>query len=117
MPKARNLKYCRTKAGLTQQALADEIGVSKVSVSSWETLRTAIPVPTTKRIANYFGVTYSDFCNEDLEKLDTEFCTPIQLSAIERKNMMLFRELPDEVKDTIRSAIILSHKLMKGDRL
>ena len=115
MPKAKNLKYCRIREGLTQKALANELGVSKVSVSSWETLKTAIPVPTTKRLAKHFGVTYSDFCNEDLEKLDAEFGTPLHLSAIERQNIMLFRELPDDMKDMIRQMIRQLHKLTKGD--
>ena len=117
MPKGKNLRYCRQKAGLSQKAFADAIGVSKVSVGSWENLKTAMPVPMTKRIATYFGVTYSDFCNEDLERLDLEYGEPLKLTAIDRQNIMKFRELPDEVKDTIRRVILLSHKMLNGEAI
>lgn len=29
--------YCRRKAGLSQEALAEELGVSRQAVSKWET--------------------------------------------------------------------------------
>lgn len=32
----RRIKAARTKAGLTQQALADALGISRVSVTQWE---------------------------------------------------------------------------------
>lgn len=112
MPKAKNLKYCRKKAGLTQQALADNLGVSKATVVSWEARRTAIPVPSTKKIAAYFGVAYEAFCDTDLERLDRKVTAEdIRLSDSEAENLMLFRELPDKVKDMFRYMVKQAHKM------
>lgn len=112
MPKAKNLKYCRKKAGLTQQSLADEIGVSKATVISWESRKTAIPVPSTKMIAKYFGVEYGVFCDDDLERLDRKIKgVDIRLSDSEAENLVLFRELPDHVKEWFRYMVRQAHKL------
>ena len=66
MPKAKNLKYLRTTAHLTQQALADELGVTLATVQSWEHHRTAIPTPATKRICARFDIPFDAFCDTDL---------------------------------------------------
>ena len=101
MPKAKNLKYCRTKANLTQQAFADKIGVSKATINSWENKKRAIPAPNAKRIAEYFGVNYHDFCDVDLEQGDTNLI----LTSQETEGILMFRALGQVEKDIIRHAI------------
>lgn len=116
MPKAKNLKYCRQKAGLTQQALADAIGNAKSTINAWETRKRAIPVPNTKRIAEYFGVSYTEFCDVDLEALDQEFLDKqVTLSPSEAKHILMFRELPDDIKAAIRVQVISTYKLVKTE--
>ena len=34
---AEKILYCRKKAGLSQEALAEKLGVSRQAVSKWET--------------------------------------------------------------------------------
>lgn len=34
---SEKIYYCRKKAGLSQEALAEQIGVSRQAVSKWET--------------------------------------------------------------------------------
>ena len=101
MPKAKNLKYCRKKANLTQQAFADAIGATKPTVSSCESRKTAIPAPAAKRIADFFGVDYSDFCDIDLEHKDKN----LVLSSQEMQELLMFRALGKVEKDIIRHAI------------
>lgn len=101
MPKSKNLKYCRKKAGLTQQAFADEIGVSKATVIAWESKKTAIPAPAARRVAERFDIEYADFCDIDLEAHEKGFVP----TAGEIESIMKFREISEETKVAIRAAI------------
>jgi len=116
MPKAKNLKYLRTKAHLSQQDFADEIGVSKQTVLSWESRKRAIPVPSSKRIAQYFGIGYEEYCDIDMEIVDNEDAKGrVYLTETEKQSILMFRQLPDEIKKLIRYAIAVEHKLYGGD--
>lgn len=64
MAKATNLKHHRIAAGMTQQELADALGVSRATICAWERARTSIPVPSSKRIAEFFHIRYEDFWGE-----------------------------------------------------
>ena len=108
MPKAKNLKYLRHKAGLTQEAFAAAAGYAKSTINAWETKKRSMPKNRTLEVCEYFGVSYADFCDEDLEQLDLEYSTPLKLSAIERQNITAFRKLPADVQNAIRR-IILSY--------
>ena len=56
----RELRSLRAGAGLTQQQLANKLGVSHISVSRWETGK-AIPSPRyIKQMADMFGVAGKD---------------------------------------------------------
>lgn len=111
MPIAKNIKYCRQKEGLTQQSFADKIGVSKATVVSWESKKTAVPVPSAKMIANYFGVSFNEFCDIDIERLDKKLeHGRITLTDDEVKSILMFRQLPGNVQKLIRYAIITSYE-------
>ena len=116
MPKAKNLKYLRKKAGLTQQALSDATGFAKSTINAWETKKRSMPKSRSLEICAFFHVSYADFCDEDLERLDNEYGEPLTLTAIERQNIKMFRELPTEVQDTIRRVIIQSHRFLRDER-
>ena len=111
MPKAKNLKYLRTKANLTQQDFADEIGVSKATIISWESRKRAIPVPSSRRIASYFGLGYEEYCYVDMELFEQSVDDEkIRLTASEKKSLLMFRKLPENVKKLIRYAIVVEHE-------
>lgn len=56
----RELRGLRVGAGMTQQELADKLGVTHISVSRWETGK-AIPSPKyIKEMADMFGVDGKD---------------------------------------------------------
>lgn len=70
------LKELRKQKGLTQQELADEISVSKITVLRWENEERQIKLEKAQQLADYFGVNvgyllgYSDvrFELEQIEK-------------------------------------------------
>ena len=110
MPKAKNLKYCRKKAGMTQQQLADAIGTTKKTVIAWEGKKSSIPVPNTKRIAEYFNVDYADFCDVDLEWRENGFLPTEE----EVHSFMRYRDLSPETKAAILGAINAAYEMAKG---
>ena len=59
------IRAIRLRAGLSQQALADRIGTSKVTISSLEVGRMQLTFDYMKRLAREFGLTPVDLLLED----------------------------------------------------
>lgn len=57
--------YCRKKAGLSQEALADRLGVSRQAVSKWETGEATPEVGKLLLLAKEFGVTTDWLLSEE----------------------------------------------------
>ena len=51
------IRELRKKAKLSQQALADQIGVFRNTISNWETGYSQISLENAKNVAEYFGAT------------------------------------------------------------
>ena len=51
------IKKLRKQAKLSQQTLADQIGVFCNTISNWETGYSQISLENAKKVAEYFGVT------------------------------------------------------------
>lgn len=51
------IKKLRKEKGLTQQELADVVGITATGVSYWESGNAIPNTETLKKLANYFGVT------------------------------------------------------------
>ena len=103
MPKAKNLKTLRKAAKLTQEQFADAIGVSKRTVHAWETRERAIPMPSTKKIADYFGMDYQDFCDHDVSS--DMVLTEDEIQIIEQ-----YRGISDTSKAIIMAALDTAYK-------
>ena len=51
------IKELRKQSRLSQQALADQIGVFRNTISNWETGYSQISLENAKKVAEYLGVT------------------------------------------------------------
>ncbi|HEV5710775.1 TPA: helix-turn-helix transcriptional regulator [Streptococcus pneumoniae] len=51
------IRELRKQSRLSQQALADQIGVFRNTISNWETGYSQISLENAKEVAEYFGVT------------------------------------------------------------
>lgn len=59
------ISYCRKKAGLSQEALAEKLGVSRQAISKWETGEAAPEISKLVLIAKIFDVSTDWLLSED----------------------------------------------------
>lgn len=67
-----NLKYLRRKKGLTQQQLANELGIRRSSIGAYEERRATPKHDTLKKMSKYFGVSIDTLLKENLSTLSPE---------------------------------------------
>ena len=61
------LKAARTRADLTQEAVAKQIGVSRQSLSNWENDRTYPDLASVLKLSDLYGLSLDDLLREDME--------------------------------------------------
>ena len=64
----RRISELRKKKGITQDQLAEEMGVSSQAVSKWENDISCPDIGLLPQLADYFGVTLDELMRGDLEK-------------------------------------------------
>lgn len=62
------IRELRKKARLSQQTLADQIGVFRNTISNWETGYSQISLENAKNVAEYFGVTIDYLLGSEADK-------------------------------------------------
>ena len=62
------IRDLRKNARLSQQALADQIGVFRNTISNWETGYSQISLENAKNVAEYFGVTIDYLLGSESDK-------------------------------------------------
>lgn len=65
MTLSEKILYCRKKAGLSQEALAERLGVSRQAISKWETGEATPEVTKLSALAKVFGVTTDWLLSEE----------------------------------------------------
>lgn len=65
---ASNLKFLRQREGLTQGELANELGIKKNAISSYESNGVYPRIDGFAHIAKFFNVSQDDLCGTDLTK-------------------------------------------------
>lgn len=87
----KNLKYLRELRGISQQALADEIGVSQQSINAYENYGTDAGIDVIIKISNYFN-TSTDFLLGNQEKTKSGHITKDEAYLLS-----ICREMPNSV--------------------
>lgn len=78
------IRYLRTAQGMTQVELAHRLGVSKQSVSNWESNNIQPSIELLEKIADLFGVTTDHLLGrEPLRTLDVSGLTPQQIAHLQ----------------------------------
>lgn len=78
------IRCLRTARGITQVELAHRLGVSKQSVSNWESNNIQPSIELLEKIADLFGVTTDHLLGrETLRTLDVSGLTPQQIAHLQ----------------------------------
>lgn len=62
-----SLFHARKKCGLSQEAVAEKLGVSRQTISKWETEETIPDIYQTKKMAVLYHVTLDELLNFDID--------------------------------------------------
>ena len=62
-----NLYQARKKAGLSQEGVAERLGVSRQTISKWETGETLPDIRQSKRLAALYKLTLDELIDFDLD--------------------------------------------------
>jgi transcriptional regulator with XRE-family HTH domain len=68
-----NIRYLRKMKGLTQDQLADKIGVNRAMIGSYEEERAIPKLPAIQALAHYFGLSIDHLLNTDLSTINQSF--------------------------------------------
>lgn len=67
-----SLFYARKKSGLSQEEVAEKIGVSRQTISKWETNETVPDIYQSKKMARLYNVSLDDLIEFDIEFMEVQ---------------------------------------------
>lgn len=80
-----SLAQARKKAGLTQEAVAEKLGVSRQTISKWETDETLPDIRQSKKLADLYQVTLDELVAFDFEVQElTEMIDRVSDEVVEK---------------------------------
>ncbi len=89
--------YYRKKCGISQEVLAEKIGVSRQAVSKWETGDALPEVTKLKALSEIFGVTVDFLLNEDEDEYSPPVAEPLHKGNFLDRCLDSMEELPDKI--------------------
>ena len=72
MSLGNSLHEARRKSGLSQEAVAEKLGISRQTVSKWELDETLPDIRQSKRLATLYGMTLDELIDFDAEQEQIE---------------------------------------------
>ena len=104
------LKELRKQKGLTQQELADEISVSKITILRWENEERQIKTEKAQQLADYFGVSvgyllgYDEVPKELIDELELQL--DHVLTPTEKEDLENNPELKNHYLSIVRNRLL-----------
>ena len=98
-----SLAQARRKAGLTQEAVAEKLGVSRQTISKWETNETLPDIRQSKQLAMLYRVTLDALIDFDIEAQELaemtlavpdEVAEKVDWTAVWGRNIRSLRAIP-----------------------
>lgn len=98
----QNLRKLRTNKGVSQQQLADVIGISQQSINKYENHNVEPDLSTLMKIADYFEASVDYLIGHNTEQGGSTSEHDADLSREEWKVIHAYRRLSKEERDSIR---------------
>lgn len=100
-----NLKLLRQEYGLSQQRLADAIGVSQPSINKYENHNIEPDIRILSKLADFFNTSIDYLVGHTDERRRIEHTEPFHLNREETAMMTRFRSLTKEEKACVEMII------------
>lgn len=97
-----NLKKLRVEAGLSQQKLADQLGLTQQSIFSYETGAYEPDLTTLKRLADYFNTSIDYLAGNTEIRCKIEKTERYDLNGQEKQIMDGYRTLSTKAQKSLR---------------
>ncbi|MCI8474939.1 MAG: helix-turn-helix transcriptional regulator [Oscillospiraceae bacterium] len=85
MELGNHLFYARKKQGLSQEEVAEKLGVSRQTISKWETGETLLDIRQAKRLAGLYHLTLDELIDFDLDVQEVVEVIERTSEAVEEK--------------------------------
>lgn len=95
-----NVKYLRKEKGISQQELADKIGIDRSTISRIENNEIETTIPIVEKIAKYFNIEFADLVSKDLTTGKNKIIDELELLFSKHKDI-----LTDDDKETMKFLI------------
>ena len=106
----KNLKYLRKTKGLTQQELANHLGIRRSSIGAYEECRATPKYDTLEKVSDFFEVTIDLLVKEDISQYTEEELKGLQGSRRIDQEGKKLRVLPITVDEQGRENIEYVHQ-------
>ena len=97
----KNLRMLRESHGISQQKLADAIGISQQSVNKYENHQTQPDIVTLIQMADFFHTSVDFLIGHSEAQAESEGVTVFKLNADEIRLVNQYRQLSLKEKDSI----------------
>lgn len=106
MQLGESLAQARKKAGLTQEAVAEKLGVSRQTISKWETDETLPDIRQSKKLASLYHMTLDELVDFDIDvqelteminSISDEVTEKVDWTAVWAQKYPILARYPQEV--------------------
>lgn len=94
MKLSEKILFCRKRAGLSQEALAEKIGISRQAISKWETGEAVPEITKLLLLSQTFGVTTDWLLSEDFSEADFDLSATEESSETPERSPSQIEEIP-----------------------
>lgn len=85
---ANNIKAFRTRMGLSQEALAEYLGVNREEISYFENAKRKVPTQILSKMANLFGIDEYDFYEEESPEKAAKLAFAFRADSLTSSDLM-----------------------------
>ncbi|MBC7758557.1 MAG: helix-turn-helix transcriptional regulator [Phormidesmis sp. FL-bin-119] len=99
MPVGETIKSYRERNGLSQQKVADYLGLKRESLSYYETNEREAPLDVLERMADLYGAELTDFFESDPDAINNNIAFAFRAEEIQDKDLEQLESFRRAVKN------------------